>query len=1057
MCNLNIVEKIEILPVSMVDKNGLQLVTIEYYVKKVMHMYIRVYDEKDNLLFEQLPVSFDSGFGCTTVKIPKIENNIMSKWVISDLTGKECCVKNVLLTKPIEREFYIMISSHTDIGLHNSQYIQRYNSSKFIENAMQLCDETDSENKNNRYRYTVEGTWFFNNYVMDRGCKATENLVHKYVKDGKIGVCSGFAGNHIQTFGLEEMCRFAYERKRLEDEWGVSSHTMSMIDNNGLPMSMIQPLSDAGYKNVIFSPNQWNVNESSVWRMNRKFRGCTWSSECNGGGSRIDIRYTSELPMVFYWEDLNKNRLLVFGSLQYDNGGEEFGLLHNSNSFEKSNLPLMEQRFAEKLPLIDQKYPYNIWFLTCYGDDEKPNLGLLKSIKEWNANWEWPKLRTLGNPDEPFDILREKHNDAIPVVTGDITGGWYQHPISAADCLARKFEADRLLPTAEKWSTIASMLDSKYKYPAYLFDRAWYNLLCNDEHSYGTSGYQGRRVCETWMQHEDWIEKSYNIASSEIEKSLRTIVDKINIPKESLIVFNPTLHSRLEYVKDNEKGILTKIPPFGYKRISKSDLMTINEKIDIAKAPPVIENQYYLIKFDENGSIASIFDKDIKKEIVDTNNNYKVNDILYTNDNHRSFSKTISAKFEVKQSDYFITVKIISKHEIIKAEIITTVTIPNFEKRIDFCNDMFCANDMAEMPIKNNYLYFAFPFDIENAKRYCHLNGCVAEYAKDVTGHSTDVYMAANEWCCAENNDHGVALMLLDNQLIEFDRIHTDKTDYLNTGDGSQMFVYAANAWLKARTVRSRHINYKFRFSVTSYSGDYKKANIPLKAELYANPVNVIGSDIHSGEYFDDEKSFLITKYPDRLLTLKPAEDEKGLIARFYHIDDFEEPTIISLLDKQTSVISNTVDERSKELVDKVGFITYRLNVDGLDLKIQNKEEIIKRDNKPSPIGSVYTGLITTPCAYHSENRGEIYLLWGYNNDVDFSHYRLFRSEVPGFIPNDETFIANVEPEEYVVGRYVDSGLKDETAYYYRVCAVNKAGNNGTMSDEFIGYTREVL
>ena len=57
--------------------------------------------------------------------------------------------------------------------------------------------------------------------------------------------------------------------------------------------------------------------------------------------------------------------------------------------------------------------------------------------------------------------------------------------------------------------------------------------------------------------------------------------------------------------------------------------MTINEKIDITKAPPVIENQYYLIKFDENGSIASIFDKDIKKEIVDTNKKYKVNDILW--------------------------------------------------------------------------------------------------------------------------------------------------------------------------------------------------------------------------------------------------------------------------------------------------------------------------------------------------------------------------------------------------------------------------------------------
>ena len=51
-------------------------------------------------------------------------------------------------------------------------------------------------------------------------------------------------------------------------------------------------------------------------------------------------------------------------------------------------------------------------------------------------------------------------------------------------------------------------------------DRAWWHLILNDEHSYGTSGYQGRRVFETWMQHRDWIERAAATASNELNKAV---------------------------------------------------------------------------------------------------------------------------------------------------------------------------------------------------------------------------------------------------------------------------------------------------------------------------------------------------------------------------------------------------------------------------------------------------------------------------------------------------------------------------------------------------------
>ena len=269
-----------------------------------------------------------------------------------------------------------------------------------------------------------------------------------------------------------------------------------MIDNNGLSASLIQPYAEAGIKNIIFAPNHWNPIPSTIWHMDRTmYPGCIWSTNAGGGGARIDIRYDSELPMVFYWEDENKNRILVWGSTQYDHGCAVFGI-YDSREFTEHTIPEMEQKISKVLPEMERKYPYDIWLAACYADDQEPSLDLVKTIKEWNKKWKFPQIRALGNPDKPFEILRNKYDDKIPVLKGDITGGWYQHPISTPEILSRKFEADRMLPTAEKWSTIASLIDNTYKYPSTDFRRAWDYLLYNVKNSSnGGKIYKSRLYC----------------------------------------------------------------------------------------------------------------------------------------------------------------------------------------------------------------------------------------------------------------------------------------------------------------------------------------------------------------------------------------------------------------------------------------------------------------------------------------------------------------------------------------------------------------------------------
>ncbi len=1040
--------KIKLTSTSMITHDDLQRIEVDYYAQMVHHLNVLLLD-CNRIVAQGISLHLASGEGRTYfyMKALEADKRLIAKFLDSD--GVEVYTTVFDYKAPIKRTIYTMISSHTDIGLHNSQYIQRRNCSEFIDKAAELCDNTADRDSLDRYRYTIEGTWFWNNYGADRGEDAAKSVINKYINSGHIGICAGVAGNHTQVFGLEEMCRSAYEKMRLFDKWNIKSDTMTMIDNNGMSMSLIGPYAEAGYKNIIFSPNQWNPIPSSIWKMDTTKNGYIWNCDAGGGGARIDIRYSSEIPMVFFWEDKNENRLLVWGAPQYENGCAAFGF------YSKGNKPLYETEdaMARQLPLLDEKYPYEVWLNVCYSDDQSPDIELTDAIKNWNSKWKWPKIRSLGNPDDLFNILREKYSDIIPVLSGDITGGWYQHPISAPELLAQKFDVDRRLPNAEKWSVIASLLDPEYEYPAEDFRHAWDYLLFNDEHSYGTSGYQGRRVYETWMQHRDWIDKAQRTADYETQRALNNISKHISSDNDSYVVFNPTLLERKELIEQSEGSLLINLPPLGYRRVAKSELKTSAREVKRCDEPPIIENNYYRIQFANNGSIKSIFDKTLNRELLDKQSEFGANEIIYTNDNHKTFLIPEKAEFTIEASEEKIVVKVKTTVKNLGAKIAKAITLPSWEKRIDIENDIVGAKDMINDNRYYRYLYSAFPFDIENAKRICHLNGSIAEYGKDTTGHGTDVYMAANEWCCCENDEFGVGLIMLDSSLVEFGEIHPDKTDFGNLKDGSQMFVYLANDWLQMHCVGGSHLNYRFRYSITSYKGGFEKGGLARLAERIVNPIECISIPKQNGSVQKDSLSFAQINTKMRLLTLKAADDSNGIIGRFYGEDEPIEDVII--LGNKASISRNTVDEREYAGGKRDGYITYRIGADEIFLKKKKIEQPNIDNKKPLAIGAFYTGLITEPKAACGEVNGQLYLLWGANRETNLSHYMLFRSENSDFTADASTHIADVLPEDYVVGRYVDTGLKSHTEYFYRVCAVNTDGVCGEMSSVFSGITKE--
>lgn len=1033
---------LKVVPLSMVSYDGMQRILFEYTINRSCKLELRIIE--DNNITFVTTVAFTSGSAKSFAMVPVRTKAGIVRFTFWD-KGNSVSEKSVFWEPPREWDFYIMISSHTDIGLHNSQYIQRFNSSRFLDMAAALCDETENREEHDRYRYTIEGTWFWVNYPNDRGNDAAEEFAEKYLRTGKIGICGGIAGNHTQNYGYEELCHAVAERERLKREWDVSTHTMSMIDNNGISWAMVGPLADAGYENILFSPNHWNPLPSNIWVCDTTIPGYTWNTEAGGGGSRCDIRMDSALPQLFWWQSEDGvNRVLVWAANAYGHGGDTFGFRSNSKPSQQV-LRQMEYGFSMQLPKLERKTEINVWLIVDYSDDQAPDIGLTDTLAMWNAKWRFPRLRTLGNPDLPFNAVRERFGEKIPVLRGEITGGWYQHPLSAADILGRKLNADRALAQAETCASFAAICDPSYPIPAVEFRHAWDALLWHDEHSYGTSGYQGQRVYETWMQHRAWIECAEETAEREIRSASESLSRSIN--GKGLFALNTSSFPRCERVRFHDKQAEITLPACGYVFVPEKLFQNIEvSKVD-TEIPPEIENEKYVVLFSGDGSIRSIFDKDLHRELLQPEGG--ANRMLYTQDNHQSFSSASKACFKVLRSKMGSEVISDCDDPVSGAHIQQSVKLYSGDSVIRIENRLSHIRDMFNSDRYKRYLYYAFPFAVPNAKRICNLNGCEAEYAVDLTGHGTDTYMNCCEWCCSENGEFGTALFLRDSSVIEFDHIHPDKTDFGEAGEDSSVFNYVANDWLQMHLTGGSYLGLTLRYGITSYAGNHIDAGVPKMAEAFCLPVYTMELCGDSNLEESVQCSVLEISGDQRLVGCKRANNGLGLI-----VDLYGKRTDANVSCRGEEGERCTIDECEAKEEQGYGISSFRI-LGNLRTMVRKYEEGMDEAGIPKTVGTVYTGLIDKPRAARGGRSGHLYLLWGSSMESDFSYYELFRSEQKGFSPDGKTYAARIEKSLYRVDGYIDEGLKPHTEYFYRVRAVNAKGIAGPFSEEFSGITKE--
>ncbi len=172
------------------------------------------------------------------------------------------------------------------------------------------------------------------------------------------------------------------------------------------------------------------------------------------------------------------------------------------------------------------------------------------------------------------------------------------------------------------------------------------------------------------------------------------------------------------------------------------------------------------------------------------------------------------------------------------AQVTRRVYLPPDAKRIDIEDRFEHARDLFNSRRYYRYGYLAFPFAVPDGTFAAHLNGTVIRPYEDCHPMSSDAYCAVRDWCAVENSAFGVALMMRDSTLTEFGGIHPDKTCYTGRPPAGKtaIYPYLFTDWLQMHQPDGDSMNFTFRFSITSYAGGWKAADVPRVCAAWLDP-----------------------------------------------------------------------------------------------------------------------------------------------------------------------------------------------------------------------------
>ena len=580
---------------------------------------------------EVLKADLKKGNNSYLITIPAVTKSRKVSFITTVNGGNP--VSNTLMVIPPKKwEIFLVQHSHTDIGYTKPQSEILAEHQRYIDYALDYCDKTDQMPDEAKFRWTCESAWVVKEYLKTRPSTQVDRL-KKRIAEGRIEVTGMFC-NMAETSDENLMTDFLRPLQAIM-EAGIPVKSVMQNDVNGIAWCMPDYFKNTGVKYL-----NMGINETrSILPFN--------------------------LPTCFWWKSPSGEKLLAFRADHYMTGNF-FGL--ESKAIKAENL------LGHLADLDTKKYPFNkiaIQFSGYRTDNAPPSTAACQLVKEWNAKYESPKLK-LTVVSEFFDYVEKNYTDQLPVYQKAWLDWWTDGVGSASRETAevrkmqnlKQVDEGLLAMTALNGGELNPGLQSE-------IDHIAENAIFYDEHTFGAdesiSHPYSENTARQWLQkgayawealkmqtllHEEalaryqpYLKKAgfpvIHVINSMGWKRSGTVslfVDFEVLPidkKVRIIDLSTELEVPAQLVRKRAEGAywemdVKDVPALGVKTL----------KIDIADQPPVqnspatqtevLQNQYYKLVIDKaTGAISSLYDKELQRDLIDSQNPWKMGQAIH--------------------------------------------------------------------------------------------------------------------------------------------------------------------------------------------------------------------------------------------------------------------------------------------------------------------------------------------------------------------------------------------------------------------------------------------
>jgi len=343
----------------------------------------------------------------------------------------------------------------------------------------------------------------------------------------------------------------------------------------------------------------------------------------------------------------------------------------------------------------------------------------------------------------------------------------------------------------------------------------------------------------------------------------------------------------------------------------------------------VLENKFYRITVDDaTGTLASIYDKLLQRELVDSEARHKFGQLIIRS------AETAEEELAQFQSLSLVDNGPISSTIRINAtasccpRVVVEITLYHESKRIDLSARLLRdSTPMLEV-------YFAFPFAVPEPQFRFEAGDAVIEPLRDQWPGSNTDYYGVQHWVEAFNDTWGITWSALDTPMAELGGLYPGYVSqahhgargpeyghpFLEPGEITKGHIYAMVSYNNFRTnfINVSPNEFVVRYSFTSHSGNWHTGQARRFGWAVANPpVPIWMRGPQTSGTLPLSASFCQIDAPNvMLLTFKPAEDGNGYILRLIETEGEETPVRIGLpgIPVRHAFETNLVEENQRVL-----------------------------------------------------------------------------------------------------------------------------------------------